>query len=180
MADVAIEFNPLFSDEVFTSTELNRHVGTILDHARRRPVTISRNNELFALLRREQAAKLVGTVNRIIRAVSVLSAARTAITGGQIPEPFRWLEVYEKDDLEKLVTEVLSAMLSAASCESDWDDVEVLIHEWRESALAARSGVLDSAMYNEPSEEVPLEHPEEILRCTARGDTETECLTKKG
>lgn len=179
MADIAIEFSPLFSDEVFTSTELNRHVGTILDHARRRPVTISRNNELFALLRREQAAKLVGTVNRIIRAVSVLSEARTAIAGGQISEPFRWLEAYENDDLEKLVTEVLSAMLSAASSESDWDDVEVLIHEWRESAVAVRSGVLDSAKYNEPSEEVPLEHPEEILRSTTRGDAETECPTKK-
>ncbi len=177
MAAVTIE--GLFSDEVFTATELNRRVGTILDHARRRPVTISRNNELFALLRREQAAKLVGTVSRIIRAVSVISEARTAITGGQISKPFRWLEVYEKDDLENLVTEVLSATLSAASCESDWDEVEALIHEWRESAMTARSGLLDEAMYHESSEEVPLEHPDEILRAV-QGDAGTECPTTKG
>jgi hypothetical protein len=174
---VAVAIEGLFSDEVYTATELNRRGGTILDRARRRPVTISRNNEQFALLRRDQAAKLVGTVNRIIRAISVVAQARAGITGDPILEPFRWLEVYEKDDLEKLVTEVLAATLSAASCDGDWDEVEALIHEWRESAIVAKSGVLDSAMYNEPSDEVPLEHPEEILRSVARGDVEPPCLT---
>ncbi len=170
----------LFSDEVFTATELNRHGGTILDRARRRPVTISRNNEQFALLRRDQAAKLVGTVNRIIRAVSLISEARAAIAGNPISEPFRWLEVYEKDDLEKLVSEVLSATVSAASCEGDWDEVDALIHEWRESAMVAKSGVLDQAMFHEPPEEVPLEHPDEIFRSAVQGDAEGACPATKG
>jgi hypothetical protein len=179
MAAVAME--GLFSDEVFTATELNRRGGTILDRARLRPVTISRNNEQFALLRRDQAANLVGTVNRIVRAVLLLSQARTAIAGGQVSEPFRWLEIYEKDDLEKLVTEVLSATLNAASGDSDWDEVEALIHEWRESANVAKSGLLDAAMYHEPSGEAPLEHPEEILRSALQDDdADTSCPTTKG
>jgi hypothetical protein len=161
MAPVAIE--GVFSDEVFTATELNRRGGAILDRARRRPVTISRNNEQFALLQREYAARLVGTVTRIVHSVAVLSEANAAIVGAQVSEPFRWLRAYEKDDLQQLVSEVLQATRKASSSECDWDEVEALIHEWRESALVAQSGVLDAAMH-EPSEEVPLENPEEVLR----------------
>jgi hypothetical protein len=164
----------VFSDEVFTATELNRRGGAILDHARRRPVTISRNNEQFALLPREYAARLVGTVTRIVRAVAVLSEANAALAGAQVSEPFQWLRAYEKDDLQKLVAEVLQATRKAASSESDWDEVEAVIHEWRESAMVAQSGVLDAAMHLEPSEEVPLENPEEVLRSIAQNE-ETEC-----
>ena len=174
----AIATDGLFSDAVFTATELNRRGGAILDRARRGPVTISRNNEQFALLRREQAAKLVGTVSRILRSVALLSEAHAAIAGGPTSEPFKWLEVYEKDDLQKLFSEVLAATLKAASGECDWDDVDALIHEWRESAAIAKSGVLDNAMFA-PSEEVPLEHPEEILRLSmTQPDAESESSRK--
>ncbi len=162
MAAVAID--GIFSDEVFTATELNRRGGTILDRARYRPVTISRNNEQFALLRREQAAKLFGTVNRIVRAVSVMSEAQAAIAGGQISENFSWLKSYDQEDLQSLVSEVLQASRTAVSNDCDWDEVEAVIHEWRESAIVAQSGVLDAAMYTEPQEETPLEYPEELLR----------------
>jgi len=162
----------IFSDEVYTATELNRHAGTILDRARNRPVTISRNNEQFALLPREQAAKLVGTVNRIARAVGVLSEANAALAGGSVSKPFKWLTAYDKDDLQKLVAEVLLEARRAASNDGDWDNVEALIHEWRESALVARSGVLDAAMQNEPADEVPLDHPEEVLQSTVDRNTQ--------
>lgn len=173
MAAVGIE--GVFSDEVFTATELNRRGGAILDHARRGPVTISRNNEQFALLRREYAARLVGTVTRIVNAVAVLSEANAAIAGSQVSGPFQWLRVYEKGDLQKLVAEVLQATRKAASSECDWDEVEALIHEWRESAMVVESGVLDAAMHHEPSEEVPLENPEEVLRSSTQNE-ESESL----
>ncbi len=53
----------IYQDRVFQATELNRKHSYVLDCARKGPVTISRNNELFALLRREQAAELVHAVN---------------------------------------------------------------------------------------------------------------------
>jgi hypothetical protein len=176
----AAAIDGIFSDEVFTATELNRRGGAILDRARHRPVTISRNNEQFALLRREQASKLFGTVNRIVRAVSVLSEAQTAIAGGQVSENFSWIEAYDKDDLQSLVSEVLQASRTAASNDCDWDEVEALIHEWRESAIVAQSGVLDAAMFTEPQEETPLEHPEEILRRSAGDEAGAACQTKNG
>ena len=49
----------LFDDEVYSSTDLNRRSAEVLDHARKRPVTISLNGEQFALLNREQASRLV-------------------------------------------------------------------------------------------------------------------------
>ncbi len=164
----------LFSDEVFTATELNRRSGPILDRARRSPVTISRNNEQFALMRREQAAKLVGTLNRLTRALGLLSETHLAIAGDKPSEPFSWLSVYEKGDLEKLLGEVLAETRKAISGACDWDDVEALIHEWRESAAVAKSGVLDAAMFL-PSAEEPLECPEEILRSVPQVDAESRC-----
>ncbi len=68
----------VFSDEVFTTTELNRHAGALLDRARNTPVTISRNNEQFALLPREQAAKLYFTLNRMRSALALLAEAHNA------------------------------------------------------------------------------------------------------
>src|SRR5260370_42316141 len=90
----------VFGDKLYTSTDLNRRSGEVLNHAREHPVTISRNNEQFALLRREQAAQLVRTVKNISSAMAVLSAAQTALSGG--PPELEWLKVFEKNDLQNL------------------------------------------------------------------------------
>lgn len=157
----------VFADDVYTSTDLNRRSGEVLNHARTRPVTISRNNEQFALLKREQAARLVKVVNRVGIAVELLSEVNAALAGNTPSDEFSWLPIYDKDDLGKLFTEVLSAIKQAAMGHTDWDDVDALIYQWRESALVAQSGVLDSAVYS-GSDEVPLPSPEQ----TASGSTE--------
>jgi len=154
----------LFSDEVFTATELNRHVGTVLDHACVRPVTISRNNDLFALVKREYAARMIRTMAQMKSALSLLAEAHVAISGESPAPVFAWLTIYEKDDLQRLFTEVLDAVGRAASGASDWGDVQAVIHEWEESALVAKSGVLDQAMFHEPAEESPLPNPDEFLQ----------------
>jgi hypothetical protein len=167
----------LFSDEVFTATELNRHGGTILDHARKHPVTISRNNEQFAILRREDAARLYLTVDRMGEACALLSEAHLAIAGEKPSPYFAWLSVYEKDDLEKLVSEVFSAVRKATGKVVHWDQVEAVIHEWRESAIVAHSGALDAAMHDDERDETPLQHPEDVLR-SGDVNTEPECQKK--
>jgi hypothetical protein len=109
-----------------------------------------------------------------------MSEAQKAIAGGQVSEHFGWLKAYDKDDLQSLVTEVLQVSQAAASNDCDWDAVEALIHEWRESAMVAQSGVLDAALNTEPQEETPLEHPEEILRRSAGDEAGAACQTKNG
>jgi prevent-host-death family protein len=149
----------VFGDEVFTSTDLNRRSGEVLNRARLGPVTISRNNEQFALLRRDQAASLVRTVSGVGEMVVLLSEAKSLLSGGEPLAAFSWLKVFEKDDLEKLCSEVLCAARNALSGESDFDEVDAVIHEWHESALVAQSGVIDQAIFQESTEEADLPHP---------------------
>src|SRR5271165_3126635 len=109
MASATLQMNSfeMFGDEVYTSTDLNRRSGEVLNHARERPVTISRNNEQFALLKRDQAARLVRIADRTARVLNLLSELHFAI-GGQSPSPsFRWLSMFEKDNLEKMCDEIL-------------------------------------------------------------------------
>ncbi|MFO0448078.1 MAG: hypothetical protein ACK52I_05315, partial [Pseudomonadota bacterium] len=53
--------NSIYSDELVTATELNRQPGRILDKALEHPITITRNDQSFALLRREDVALFVKT-----------------------------------------------------------------------------------------------------------------------
>ncbi|MEH1859509.1 MAG: hypothetical protein V7L21_16255 [Nostoc sp.] len=52
-------FGNIYSDELITATELNRQPGRVLDKALERPITITRNDQSFALLRREEVTFLV-------------------------------------------------------------------------------------------------------------------------
>jgi prevent-host-death family protein len=160
MAEATLNSFGVFGDEVYTSTDLNRRAGEVLNRAREHPVTISRNNEQFALFPREQAAKLVRTVNRIGVAVELLGAIHDALSGGT--PSISWVRMFEKDDLEKLFAEVLSATRDASIGRCDWDHVAAVIHEWQESALVAKSGVLDTPMHSEFSDESPLPHPAQV------------------
>ena len=45
--------NAIYSDCIVTSSELNRRSGQILDTALTTPVTITRNNDSFALVKRD-------------------------------------------------------------------------------------------------------------------------------
>lgn len=166
----------LFGDEVFTSTDLNRRSGEVLNHAREAPVTISRNNEQFALMRREQAATLLSSLNRVKGALVVLLGVDAALSGRELPPAVSWLRVYEKDDLRKLHSEVLEATAMVVLGTSESSHLDAIIHEWRESALVAQSGLLDSVIYEEP-DETPLPSPEEVVSLLRPGE-DVACATK--
>ncbi|HZU24848.1 MAG TPA: hypothetical protein VFA04_04960 [Bryobacteraceae bacterium] len=178
MATPTAAIEGLFSDEVFTATDLNRRAGTVLDHARNRPVTISRNDEQFALLPREQAGKLFRTVTRMARALALLSDAHCALAGEAPSATFSWLTTYDKGDLKKLTSEVFSAVRTATLGGCDWDVVDAVIHEWRESAMVAQTGVLDSAMYFDELEELELPHPLEVVLAEGGQEPEQGCPKK--
>lgn len=153
----------LYSDEVFTATELNRRVGTVLDRARVGPVTISRNNELFALVRREYAAGMIQLVRQMQAALETLAAIHSALSGEPLSAQFCWLDAFEKDDLARMNAEVFSSVGEAVSGAVEWNEVEALTHEWKESALVAKSGVLLAALSEDSAEEYPLLHPDIVL-----------------
>ena len=152
----------LFADEVFSSTDLNRRAGEVLDRARNGPVTISRNKEQFALLRREDAAELVKALGNFGPMLELLAAALGVVEGKEPPVSFIWLKAFEIDDLRKMIWDVMVASTSALHETGDWESVNSIIHEWRESGIVAMSGVLDRAMKS-PSNETSLPDPRALL-----------------
>ena len=58
--------NAIYSDCIVTSSELNRRSGQILDTALTTPVTITRNNDSFALVKRDLMTDLAND-KKIIR-----------------------------------------------------------------------------------------------------------------
>lgn len=149
----------LFSDEVFSSTDLNRRSAEVLNHARRNPVTIARNNERFALLRREQAASLVRGITQMIEVVQLAqgAVALRKRCPGEVPPSVAWMSAFDEEDRQAMLGEVFTACVQA-STDDAWEAVEEILHQWRESAAVIESGVLRQAMESEADEQ-PLTHP---------------------
>ena len=147
----------LYGDLVFSSTDLNRKSAEILNSARHRPVTISRNGEQFALLRREQAAALFQSVTGLKGGMALAIAVVCSAQSEALPLEYRWIEALDLEDRRAMCREVLEASLRASQGEIDWSEVDDVIHEWRETGLVSESGVLDLA----------LKSPEELIRLGA-------------
>jgi hypothetical protein len=160
----------LFSDEVFSSSDLNRRSAEVLNRARTNPVTIARNNEQFALLRREQAASLVKGLAQLVEVVQLAQGALEL--GKNRPESVlavvSWIKAFDEEDRLTLLTDVFAAC-SRAAANDDWEAVGDVIHQWRESAVAIQSGVLREAFASEEDEQ-PLADPDVI---TATPDHES-------
>jgi prevent-host-death family protein len=152
----------LFSDEVFTSTDLNRRSGEVLNRARRTPVTIARNNERFALLRRDQAASLVKGLTQLVEVVQLAQSAVALRKNrpDQVAPSVAWMRAFDEEDRQSMLDEIFTSCVQASAAD-DWDAVTALIHQWRESASVAESGLLRQAMDAE-SDEQPLPHPSAI------------------
>jgi len=149
----------LFSDEVFSSTDLNRRSAEVLNHARRNPVTIARNNERFALIRREQAASLVKGLAQMMEVMQLAQGvvALRKNNPDSVPPGVAWMSALDEEDRLSMLTEVFAACDQAA-IDNGWEKVEALIHEWYESAAVIETGVLRETMESEPDEQ-PLTDP---------------------
>lgn len=149
----------LFGDQLVTATELNRRVGAILDMAIKQPVTITRKNQHFALLRRELAAQLSALCDQVTMYTQAMMAIRLVLSGKELYEdhPYRWLRAYDTGDLDLMRDELIEAITEVVQG-SDAEAVEGVIHEWHESAVAAESEVLEQAFETE-SEPIALTPP---------------------
>jgi len=150
----------LYGDEIFSATDLNRRAGEVLNRARNHPVTISRNNEQFALLRREQAGKLVEAVTVLTNSIEILGLAVSAAKGGEVPTSFKWLREFDSEDLSLMAREIVEA-ISAAAANNKWETVRDLVVQWERSAIASMDGSLDAALAEE-AEESPIPDPATI------------------
>lgn len=151
---------PIFSDEIVKATELNRKSGAILSRAVHHPITIVRNDEYFTLMRREDIALIVTEAAQTRNMFEILNAAfllchDKALDSGNI---YNWLRVFDREELQELVLEVSEAYRSAAIASDGWENLDAVIHEWHESAIAILSDDLTDA-WQDTDEEVLLTQP---------------------
>ena len=150
----------VYGDELITATELNRSSGRILDLAMTQPVTITRNDQHFALLRRDEMALLVKAAAFSVRVFEVTAAAYRLRLGEEIglEHPYGWLKVFDKDELSELSAEIEKDYRLVESEPAAWDRIEATIYEWYQSAIALSSPELAVA-FSDEIDEVLLTQP---------------------
>jgi hypothetical protein len=138
----------VFSDAIVTAKELNRQPGRILDLALEGPVTITRNNEAFALMPRENITLLIQAAKAAGLAFEVTSVAFRVIEGETLSKEhlYAWMMEFDRDELKDFMESVTSTFHQFAGLPSAWDEVDAVIFEWHESALVAASGILDEML----------------------------------
>ncbi len=150
----------VYGDELITATELNRQPGRVLDLAMDHPVTITRNDQHFALLRRDEMALLVKAAALSLKVFEVIATAYRLRLGEQIASehPYGWLKVFEEEELCELIAEIEKDYRLVESEPAAWDRIEATIYEWHESALAISSPEV-AAAFGDEIDEVLLTKP---------------------
>ena len=142
----------VFQDEVIRATDLNRGSGEVLNKASRAPVTIIRNEETFALMRREIAAHWRKEASWAVHLIELIwNALAHPINMGH---EFRWISAFDEEDRLKMTAELMELYRKAIR-DGSWDDLEARVHEWCESGWADLSSELDEA-FAAPNEQIPL------------------------
>lgn len=138
--------NIVYGDYLVTSSELNRRSGQILDTALTTPVTITRNNDSFALVKRDVMTNMANSISVMDSFIELTSVIRRVDLGQEIESSngFKWVEEFDGEERCELLDEVYSALEKAKKI-NDWSVVRDVIHEWRESAIAIASEELGEA-----------------------------------
>ncbi|WP_293346426.1 MULTISPECIES: hypothetical protein [unclassified Microcoleus] len=150
----------VYGDELITATELNRSSGRILDLAMTQPVTITRNDQHFALLRRDEMALLVKAAAFSVRVFEITAAAYRLRLGEEIglENLYGWLKVFDEEELSELIAEIEKDYRLVESEPAAWDRIEATIYEWHQSAIAISSPELATA-FSDEIDEVLLTQP---------------------
>ena len=134
----------LYSDRIFTSKDLNRKSGSVLDEAMKKPVTITRNSDTFALLKRERMGEITKASDYKTVVINLMNSIVRLSSGNALEEhdSFGWINEFDNEDRLEMVTEVIKT-LKYAEKTNDWDELKSVIFEWRESAIANQGDELD-------------------------------------
>ncbi|HEY9702070.1 MAG TPA: hypothetical protein V6C58_06475 [Allocoleopsis sp.] len=150
-------FSNTYSDELITATELDDQTWRVLDKAYEHPVTITRQDQYFALLRREDVAYLINGIKQSKTVCELLSVAYCLLIGKNInyEHQYRWLKVFDQDELKDFIQEINEVFLLNDTSDNTWELLEAIIYEWKESAIAISSPDLAFA-FNDETDEIPL------------------------
>lgn len=150
-----LQSESLYSDIIFTSKDLNRKSGSVLDEAMKQPVTITRNSDTFALLKRERMGEITKASYYKTVVISIMNSVFRLSLGNALEEhdPYQWISEFDNEDREEMVAEILQTLKYAEET-NDWDELKSVIFEWRESAIANQGNELDE--FKEALKENPV------------------------
>lgn len=131
----------VYSDELIPENTFNKEPGNVLDLAWKNPVTITRNQQYFALLRRDDLTQMMKVITISKKVLEILDIAYKLRLGEDVnsQHPFVWLKVFDSDELGEFITEILNAFQGLSSGINDWELLDAVIHEWQESAIAIQN-----------------------------------------
>ncbi|MEO5951389.1 MAG: hypothetical protein ABIQ44_02875 [Chloroflexia bacterium] len=132
----------LFQDELVRATDLNRTSGEVLNKASRAPITIVRNDETFALMRREVATSLVQDASHAAHLVEIVWLA--FYDAEALPFEYRWITAFDAGQKREMGIELMGAFRNASRI-GNWEEFDAILHEWSESGWAALSPDLTEA-----------------------------------
>ncbi|BAY48019.1 hypothetical protein SAMD00079811_56380 [Scytonema sp. HK-05] len=91
--------------------------------------------------------------------VEVINVAYQLSQGKEIGDNYEygWMKAFDTSELNELVAEVTNAC-SVGYVSGDWNELDVVIHEWHESAIAINSPELEKA-FSDSKDEVLLTPP---------------------
>src|SRR6267154_680587 len=112
MADV---FQGLFQDEVVRATDLNRGSGEVLDKAAKAPITIIRNSEMFALMRRDVAKSWKREASS---AGHLAELVWTALCSINPSFEYRWITAFDIQQRKEMADELMEAYHKAVRSEN--------------------------------------------------------------
>ncbi len=92
--------NIVYGDYLVTSSELNRRSGQILDTALTTPVTITRNNDSFALVKRDVMTNMANSISVMDSFIELTSVIRRVDLGQEIESSngFKWVEEFDSEE----------------------------------------------------------------------------------
>ena len=150
-----LQSESLYSDIIFTSKDLNRKSGSVLDEAMKQPVTITRNSDTFALLKRERMGEITKASYYKTVVIDLMNSVFRLSLGNALEEhdPYQWINEFDNEDREEMVAEILQTLKYVEET-NDWDELKSVIFEWRESAIANQGNELDE--FKEALKENPV------------------------
>ena len=154
----AVATRSLFSDKIFTATDLAKKATQVLNSVADGPVTISRNGELFAIVMRHDAAKLYEGMAAFSQATEVVKVVLDSIQGAGVYPTYHWVTAFDLEEKRAMCTEIVNVVMKANNREGEWSAVGDLIHQWKESGIALQAGELAGAL-EEPEEMELLSSP---------------------
>ena len=146
-------YQSVFQDEVIRATELNRSSSEILNKAAKAPLTIIRNDEAFALMRRDVAATWQRESCNAFHVAEITVLAM--VDAETLATEYKWIGAFDGDDRLRMTKELIAGYREGLA-KGEWGNFEAILHEWSESGWAALSRE-HKAAFSAPDESVAID-----------------------